>query len=85
MEEAPGISDKFTHLGIDHLVGEAWLEKDHGKTSAVEMTDEVIIDYVQGHDVSEHEVEESRSMPSSVSHTLAEATFSMSDLAGTTN
>jgi len=48
---------------IDHGVSQTWLEEDHDETDVVEITDQEIIDYVQGIDTSKNEVEENENVP----------------------
>ena len=73
----PGISEEYNRLDIDESEGEAWLNRDTSETGAEEMTDEEIIGVVQGDDDSEEEEEEDNITQPTVTHTEAEAAFSI--------
>ena len=74
----PGISEECNQLGIDESEGEAWPNRDTSETGAEEMTDEEIIGVVvQGDDDSEEEEEEDNITQPTVTHTEAEAAFSI--------
>jgi len=75
--EEPGISEDCTQLEIDQWVDETWLKEDHDETGVVEVTDQEIIDYVQGNDGSKDEVvEKDENVPSLASSAEAEVKFS---------